>query len=308
MKVIFDQHLGKMLRKSQAIKFLQNEWQMKAVKQKLQDREKFLNKLIVTIHERVPFQLLTLRKLMPDPPAKRKIHTVEEIDHECMSGNGGACAFVNVFTSRLFNSLGYNAFVCQSTVTSHTFGSHLIVIVKDLVNAGDIHVVDCALGLPTFRAILLNFNEESPVYQDSFLEYKFIKHDGKFLRMHGDGDTVVPKHHPTRPELDFISGKWRRFNEFTVATLLECKHSLQELGPYFSAQLPIAARPRAAIFPGGKAILLDGNVLSVEQDNKTLKNVMLKSRQEIFQAFKTYFPTIDEDIVQEAYATWKVVK
>ena len=29
---------------------------------------------------------------------------------------------------------------------------HLIVIVKDLVNAGDIHLVDCAIGLPTFRA------------------------------------------------------------------------------------------------------------------------------------------------------------
>ena len=294
-----------MFRKSQVITFLQNEWKMKLVKQQLQDdRKKFLNKLIVTIHENVPFQLLSLRNLAQVPPAERKIASVEEIDHACMSGNGGPCAFVNVFTSRLCNFLGYSAFVCQSVVTNHTLSPHLIVIVKDLVNAGDIHVVDCAIGLPTFRAISLNFNKESPVYHDSFLEYKFVKHDGKVLRMHGDGDVVVPKIHPTKPGLDFISGKWRRYYQFTIETL-KFKNSL-ELGPVFSGQYLPVLRPRAAIFPGGKAILLDGNILSVEQDDKTLKNVILKSREEIFRAFKTHFPTIDEDLVQEAYATWQI--
>ena len=42
--------------------------------------------------------------------------------------------------------------LCQSVVTNHTLIPHLIVILKDLVNAGDIHLVDCAIGLPTFRA------------------------------------------------------------------------------------------------------------------------------------------------------------
>ena len=59
-------------------------------------------------------------------------------------------------------------------------------------------------------------------------------------------------------------------------------------------------KPRAATFSGSKAVLLnDGNILSVEQDDKTLKKVILKSREEVFQAFKKYFPTIDECLVKE---------
>ena len=306
-KVIFINILEKMFTKSEAIEFLQNEWKMKDVKQQLQnDREDFLNKLIVTIHEKVPFQMLFLRNLAQVPPNVRKAPSVDEIERACMSGNGGNCSFINTFTSCLFNSLGYTTFLCRAMVTSHIFNLHVIIIVKDLVNAGDIHVVDCGLGLPSFRAISLNFNEESPVYQDSFLEYKFVKHGGKVLRMHGDGDVVVPKKHPTKG-LDFISGKWRRFYEFTVETL-QCNGSLEELGPFFLFKYLPMFSPRAAIFPGGKAILLDGNVLSLEQDAKTLKKIILNSREEIFQAFKTYFPTVDEDLVQEAYATWQISK
>ena len=300
--------LERMFTKSKAIEFLQNEWKMKNVKQQLHDdREKFLNKLIVTIHEKVPFQLLSVRNIALIPPDERKVPSFHEIDYECMSGNGGGCVFINMFASRLFNSLGYCAFVGQAMVTSHIFNPHLIIIVKDLVNAGDIHVVDCGLGLPSFRAISLNFNEESPIYQDSFLEYKFVKHGGKVLRMHGDGDVVVPRSHPTKG-LDFISGKWRRFYEFTGKTL-ECNSSLEELGPFFSFQYLPMFNLRAAIFPGRKAILLEGNILSVEQDqSRTLKNIILNSREEIFQAFKRYFPTIDKELVQEAYATWQASK
>ena len=157
-----------MLTKTEAIEFLQNEWKLKDVERQLQnDREKFLNKLIVAAHEIVPFQMLFLRTLAFIPSEERKVPTVEEIDHMCMSGDGGNCTFINMFMSRLLKALGYSAFVCLSIVTSHTFNSHLIVIVKDLVNTGDLHLVDCGSGLPSFRAISLNFNEESPVYRDS---------------------------------------------------------------------------------------------------------------------------------------------
>ena len=47
---------------------------MKNIEQQLQDdREKFPNKIIVTIHERVPFQLLFAFKVMMVPLEDRKL-------------------------------------------------------------------------------------------------------------------------------------------------------------------------------------------------------------------------------------------
>jgi hypothetical protein len=291
-----------MLTKSHAIKFLQNEWGMNDVEQLLQnDSEKFLNKLIATIHEKVPWHTLSVRNIAFIPPDDRKMPSMDEIDHMCMSGDGGNCTFVNLFTSHLLKALGYSAFVCRSVVTSNVFNPHLVVMVKDLVNKGDFHLVDCGLGLPSFRAISLNFSEESPVYQDSFLEYKFIKHDGKVMRMHGDGDMVVRNDSPIEG-LDFIRGKWRRFYEFPVETLEG--ESLDDLDPLFGFKYLRKFDPRAATFPGGRAILLNGNILSVEQEDKTLKTITLQSKEEIFQVFKNYFPSISEDLVQLAYSTW----
>ena len=293
--------------KSEAIEFLQNEWKMKDVAKQIQDdREKFLNKLIVTIHERVPFQLLFAVKLSTAPQEQRKLPSLDESNQACITGNGGNCTMINLFACQLFNLLGYDAFVCPATVTSYRRNPHVIAIVKDLVNAGDIHAVDCGLGLPSFQAISLNFNEESPVYNDSFLEYKFIKHDGKVLRMHGDGDVVV-HNNPPNEELDFIRGKWRRFYEFNIETFRW--EGWDESRPMFLSDFLRKLKPRAATFSGGKAVLLnDGNTLSVEQDDKTLKKVILKSREEVFKAFKKYFPTIDECLVKEAYATFTFPK
>ena len=291
-----------MLTKAVAIEFLEKKWGMVNVEQQIQnDCEKFLNKLIVTIHERVPFQLLFIRNLSLLPPEDRKLPNVDEVDCMCMSGEGGNCVCINMFTSRLLIALGYSAFVCWSMVTSNVFNSHLLVIVKDLINQGDLHLVDCGLGLPSFRAISLNFDEESPVYRDSFLEYKFIKHEGKVIRMHGDGD-LVARNNPPIEGLDFIVGKWRRFYEFSIETL-ECER-WEDLGPMFSVQYLPVVDPRAATFPGGRAVLLNGgNILSIEQDDKTLKTVKLQSN-EIFQAFKNYFPSISKDLVRQAYSTW----
>jgi hypothetical protein len=296
-----------MLTKSVAIKFLQNEWGMIDVEKQIQnDREEFLNKLIITSHERVPFQLLRISSLASLPPEDRKAPTMDEIDHACMSGEGGNCVAINLFTTHLLNALGYSAFPLTSVVTSNVFNHHLNLIVKDLNNKGDLHLVDCGLGLPSFRAISLNFDKESPVYRDSFLEYKFIKHKGKVLRMHGDGD-VVAHNDPPREQLDFICGKWRRFYEFSIDTGLIEIH----LGPdYVRGLIPYVVKlePRAARFPGGKAVLLNnGNVLSIEQEDNTLKKITLQPN-EIFPAFKKYFPSIGEDLVRQTYSTWRKSK
>ena len=77
-------------------------------------------------------------------------------------------------------------------------------------------------------------------------------------------------------ELSFAS-------EFTTKTM-EC-NSL--IGPLFSFQHLCLFNPFAIIFQDGKAILLEGNILFVKQDDKMIaKTIVLNSREEIFQAFK----------------------
>ncbi|XP_028406144.1 uncharacterized protein LOC114528668 [Dendronephthya gigantea] len=291
-----------MLTKKEAIRFLEDSWQMKDVAEDIQNnREKFLNKLIVTIHERVPFHLLFVRNLAFIPPETRKLPTLDEGDHICVSGDGGNCTVINLFTSRLLTALGFSNLVCPACLTNSSLNFHAIVIVKDLINAGDHHLVDCGLGLPSFEAIPLNFNKESPIYQNSYLEYKFIKHDGKILRMHGKGDLMARNDPPK--EVDFIQGKWRRFFEFKMEDMTDCQTFTDSL-PQVLSRFLHKVDPRVSRFPGGKTIMVFGDILYVEKEDKTLKKIVLKSKAEIFQAFEDYFPSINKELIKQAYSTW----
>ena len=291
------------MRKEEAIQFLQNSWKMNDVESQVKtDRERFLNKLIPTFYERVPFQLLHFFILTSLPPNEREIPSLEQIDKVCMSGLGGSCGVICVFAYRLLKALGYSAHLCVTSVTNTGVNIHFTVIVKDLVNTGDVHLVDCGLGQPSFRAISLNFNEESPVYQESYLEYKYIKRDGKILRMHGEGD-LVKRNDPPIEGLDLILGKWRRFYEFSLEDFEQ--KTLKTLWQYFDMRYaPKNMTPRASRFPGGKAHLIMGNNLFLEQEDRKLKKLNLQSNDEILKAYRDYFPSLDENLVHHAYSIY----
>ena len=293
-----------MLTKDGAIQFLQNSWKMNDVELQLKtDRESFLNKLIQTFYERIPFQLLHFFILTSLPPNEQDMANLEHIDKVCMSGVGGSCGVLNMFAYRLLEALGYSAHLCGTSVTTTGINVHLTLIVKDLVNTGDIHLVDCGLGQPSFRAISLNFNEESPVYQESYLEYKYIKRDGKILRMHGDGD-VVKRNDPPIEGLDLILGKWRRFYEFSLQDFEQ--KTLKTLWYYFDGRsAPKNMTPRVSRFPGGKAHMMMGHNLFLEQEDRKLKKIKLQSNDEILKAYRDYFPSLDENLVHHAYSIWQ---
>ena len=220
----------------------------------------------------------------------------------CMSGLGGHCGVISAFTWQILKSLGYSAYLCGCSVPGTIISTHLALIVKDLVNPGDIHLVDCGLGQPTFKAISLNFNEESPIFQESFLEYKYIKHDDKLFRMNGKGDQVK-RNDPPVEGVDFIIGKWRRFYEFSLQDFE--RETLKRLGDYFDVRCaPKNFPPRAAIYPEGKAVTIFGNNLLIEEEDKTLKKTKLRSDDEIMKAYQDYFPTIDQNLVSLALSTW----
>ncbi len=293
-----------MLTRKEAVQFLQNSWTMNDVELQLKaDRVMFLNKLIKTIHEKVPFQLLSAFKDLSLLQNKQKLmtYTTKDINKMCMSGLGGNCGLINAFTWNLLKVLGYSAHFCGTIVTPTAVDNvHLALIVKDLVNTGDIHLVDCGVGLPTFTAISLNFNEESHIFEESFLEYKYIKYGGKILRMHGKGD-LVRRNDPPVEGLDFILGKWRRFYEFTLEDFE--RKTLDRLGDYFDARhAPKNMLPRAARYPGSKAVIILGNSLFTEQEDKTLKKTELRSDDEVMKAYQDYFPSIGQNLVALAYS------
>ena len=306
MNVLFS---ADMLTRNDAVQFLENSWGMNDVESQVKaDKEMFLNKLTRTIYEKLPFQILFAFKdlsLMLDKQ-KSMVYNLKEINEMCMSGLGGNCSIISTFIWQILKGLGYSAHLCGCIVTSLVTNHHLVLIVKDLVSPGDVHLVDGGLGQPMFRPISLNFNEESPIFQESYLEYKFIKHGGKILRMHGKGDPVK-RNDPPNDSLDFILGKWRRFYEFTLEDFE--RETLQRFGEFF--EIPDAPEkyvPRAAIYPDGKAFIIMGNNLFIEQDDKTLKKTKLSTDDEVMKAYQDYFSSIDKNLVALAYSTWKRIR
>ena len=82
--------------------------------------------------------------------------------------------------------------------------------IYDVCTPGDRYLFEAGLGLPTFRPINLDFEAESPVFVDSFLEYKYVKHEGKIFRMHRSGCPII-KSGRKHPLVDFYIEDWRRF-------------------------------------------------------------------------------------------------
>jgi len=68
----------------------------------------------------------------------------------------------------LLHALGFNTSLAGGTVGEASDINHALVIVRDLVRTGDVYLADFGTGYPTFRAVPLDFSQESPVYHDSF--------------------------------------------------------------------------------------------------------------------------------------------
>ena len=292
----------KMFTKKEAVDFLERSWGVKTVEKKLRsDRKHFLEEIILVIRGRVPFQLLTFSEMLLIPPLKRIFPSLESGKKDCMSGHGGSCVMINSFTVTLLEALGFSTRLCFAAGSTTIIVNHVVVLVEDLEKEGDLHLVDCGLVLPSFRAISLNFDQESPVYQDSYLEYKLIRHNGLILRMHGSGD-IIKRNNPPIEGLDFVVGKWRRYYRFDITNSI----SPDEFAASFQvAHLPTTVPPLAAWFPGGRTVMIWGNQLKVEKEDGTFENIMIKSDEEILRYYKKYFPTIREDTVRQAYFAWR---
>ena len=135
---------------------------------------------------------------------------MEETKSAIISKAGGLCVNLNVAVFYLLRAIGFDVVLVHGKCTSSTVGVHVGVYARDVETPGDTFLVEAGMGLPTFRTIKLDFETESPVFRDSFLEYKYIWHGGKLLRMHGRGDPAPLSNLPDG--VLFTLDGWRRFS------------------------------------------------------------------------------------------------
>ena len=102
-----------------------------------------------------------------------------------ISGIGGLCYSLNVANFFILKALGFDALLAAAAIGGRN--SHVTVYVQNVERTGDTFLAEASVGYPSFRAVCLD-REETPVFRDSFLEYKYMRRDGKLLRLHRQGD------------------------------------------------------------------------------------------------------------------------
>ena len=135
--------------------------------------------------------------------------TWKEIKSAVMCGNGGLCYTVGTFLNCLLDALGYDTYIPASYIGGgFTSMNHIATIVQNLTFPGSKHLVD-ACGYPTFEPIPLDFEKESPVYRQGFLEFKFVIEGNTVSRFHRRGDLFNSSD-------DALPGGWRIFAKMNL--------------------------------------------------------------------------------------------
>ena len=295
----------KMFTYSEALQLLQNSWEITNVEDRLKNNRKSLvDEIIQIVHEKVPFQSITI---LSSSDRNTKPLLNNEIKKRCVSGVGGLCYDLATFAWSLFRALGFTVQMLSATVTSTLTApnNHAIVCIFGLENESDVHLVDCGSGFATLRSISLNFSDESPVFKDSFLEYKFTRRNGKILRMHGKGDSFK-RNSPPVEGLDFIQGHWRRFIFFDPGQKLHDPYKPAEdaYRKVVEGLTPFTSSPRAVWFPKKRAVAIVNNKLMIENEAGELVTTVLTSDEEILKAYQVHFPQLKQDDVRLALAEW----
>nr|XP_054769439.1 uncharacterized protein LOC129277264 [Lytechinus pictus] len=280
----------------EAFSYLQDNLHMTSAKQRRQaNRESFLNEIVVAIHRHLPWHTV---KNLNTPQEKRHLPTLEEIKEDMYEGTGGLCYTLNVFCSMLLQALGFEVAYVPSDVRGYK-DVHILLMVRHLTAEGSSHMVDVGSSSPLFRAISFDFEgETSPVYQDSFLRYRFVR----------QGDSVVQDHATSSDphmaaEFDGTTSEW-----FTYLTI----HYKRYVGIDFfkdttrafytvvNPDVPFLTSLRCLAFPDNRFICIKDTTLLKENEDGRVEKSYFRSRDEILSAFRLYFPQFPRSMILTA--------
>ncbi len=232
-----------------------------------------LCEIVKASQESIPFQSVTL---LSSPLHERHKPTFDEMMREMHSSRGGLCYTLNTFMKLLLEALGYSVYHIVGSVLQPE--NHIITIA---IFNGTKYLIEIGCGYPTFQPIPLNFTDESLVYEESFIKYKF-----KWV----SEDTIERQHLFLTP-----GAQWQRFYSFNVTP-----QQLKDLDkPMTLAYTDINAIPfhtsfRAIKFYQGKATVIRDRTLLVEDNTHVLQETKLLSEEEVLQAVKDNFPQLEE--------------
>ena len=280
------------MQQQEAVNFVEDVLKLSSPLSKLKENKAlFLNEIIKAFLS-VPFQNI---HLLCEPEAERHVPTWEESKDSVMRGYGGICYSQCLFMKYLLEALGYNVYFAACNIFGFT-GNHITTIVRGLSSPGSHHIVDNS-AFPTFEAIPLDFEVESPIYHHSYLEYKFLKRDGQILRMHRKGE-----HTPTIPGGERIIDGWRRIFEFelTPRDLSHVEHSMRVVYTEPGQNSPFLKTFHAVVYKDLKLIAIKDDLLMLENDEQKLVVTKMQTREEMVSTVKQYFPVFTVNEITKA--------
>ena len=214
-----------------------------------------------------------------------------------MSGRGGRCYTLNIFNQSVLQVLGYDSYLVGSDIVKQN--GHVVVVVNNLKESGDKYIVDTGIGMPNFEPIPLDFEDESPVYTQSFTQFKYVRKNRKLIRCHREfpsADDVMPPN---------LTGdvKWRPF--YAVDEDLP-RREISFFDEIFEdiytdrdcSFTPLNSSLRAVGFRGEatdpKFVAMKNFTLLLENESHEVEKVKLKSVEEILEKIDLYFPVLSE--------------
>ena len=271
------------MQQQEALNFVEDVLKLSSPLSKVRENKALFLDEIIKAFLSVPFQNI---HLLCVPEAERHVPTWEESKDSVMRGYGGLCYSLCLFMKYLLEALGYDVYFA----TCNAFGSpdnHITTIVRDLSSPGSHHIVDIG-AFPTFEAISLDFEVESPIYHHSFLEYKFMKRGGQILRLHRKGEHHTPKVSGGECIID----GWRRIFEFELIPrdLSYFEQPMSMLYTKPGQNSPFLETFHAVVYKDLKLIAIKNDLLMLENDEQKLVVTKMQTREEMVATVKKYFP------------------
>ncbi|XP_071847872.1 uncharacterized protein [Apostichopus japonicus] len=270
------------LTEKEAHSFIENVLSMTDFSQNLlDDKLAFLDKLIYTMHQTIPFQSV-YRCSIPSKDRHRPSFSL--IKEHMFKKYGGTCKTIQTFFKCLLDALGYKTDFFPITVLGQ---GHVGIIVHDLASQGSKHVVDVGCVSPTFTAIPFNFERESEIYSVSFLKYKYVRR----------ADGIVEWLHQSRSD----ENDWFRFAEMEVTNLVTVSYFFETTERDFAdPSNELNSILRISHYNGNCFFSVKDNIVKwSEEPQQKLLSKRLETKEEIATMLHEEFPQFPIEIIKQ---------